>query len=59
MSIASGVGKMEIDRMGCVLTEATLENLEDIWAVKRGLLTAEQVRRVSIAVAELQVAAQS
>jgi clan AA aspartic protease len=34
--------------MGRVLTEATLENLEDLWAVKRGLLTAEQVRQITV-----------
>lgn len=34
--------------MGRVLTEATIENLEDLWAVKRGLLAAEQVRRITV-----------
>ncbi len=34
--------------MGRVLTEATLENLEDLWAVKHGLLTPEQVRSVIV-----------
>jgi predicted aspartyl protease len=34
--------------MGRVLTEATIENLEDLWAVKRGLLAAEQVRRITL-----------
>ena len=34
--------------MGRVLTEATLENLEDLWAVKRGLLPPEQVRRIQV-----------
>lgn len=39
---------MESTEMGRVLTEATIENLEDLWAVKRGLMQAEQVRRVTI-----------
>lgn len=37
------------DTMGRVVTEATLENMEDLWAVKRGLLRAEQVRRIDVA----------
>jgi predicted aspartyl protease len=40
---------METNAMGRVLTEATIENLEDLWAVKRGLLPAEQVRRIVVA----------
>jgi predicted aspartyl protease len=39
---------MEIDLMGRVLTEATIENLEDLWAAKRGLLPAKEVRRVTV-----------
>lgn len=39
---------METATMGRVLTEATIENLEDLWAVKRGLLAAEQVRRITV-----------
>src|SRR5439155_18214476 len=39
---------METATMGRVLTEATIENLEDQWAVKRGLLPADQARRVVI-----------
>jgi predicted aspartyl protease len=35
---------METEFMGRVLTEATIENLEDLWAVKRGLLPADQAR---------------
>ncbi len=35
--------------MGRVLTEATIENLEDLWAVKRGLLPSEQARRITVA----------
>lgn len=34
--------------MGRVLTEATIENLEDLWAEKQGLRTPEQVRRVVV-----------
>jgi predicted aspartyl protease len=40
---------MGTDVMGRVRTEATIENLEDLWAVKRGLLTPEQVRRIIVA----------
>ena len=39
---------MGTDTMGRVLTEATIESLEDLWAVKRGLLPADQVRRVTV-----------
>ena len=31
--------------MDRVLAEATIENLEDLWAAKRGLLSPEEVRR--------------
>lgn len=34
--------------MGRVITEATIENLEDLWAVKRGLLGADQARRIVV-----------
>ena len=40
---------MERQTMGRVLTEATIENLEDLWAVKRGLLAPEQARRIMVA----------
>src|SRR5208337_887594 len=40
---------MEIQTMGRVLTEATMENLEDLWALKRGLIAPEQARRITIA----------
>ena len=40
---------MEIETMGRVLTEATIENLEDLWAVKRGLLAPGQVRQITVA----------
>jgi len=39
---------IQADMMGRVVTEATIENLEDVWAVKRGRLTADQVRRLTI-----------
>jgi predicted aspartyl protease len=39
---------METTLMGRVLTEATIENLEDLWAVKRGRIPAEEARRVSV-----------
>lgn len=34
--------------MGRVLTEATIENLEDQWAVRRGMLPPEQARRIEV-----------
>lgn len=34
--------------MGRVLTEAALENPEDVWAEKQGLRTPDQVRRVTV-----------
>ena len=34
--------------MGRVITEATMDSLEDLWAFKRGLITADQVRSVSV-----------
>jgi predicted aspartyl protease len=34
--------------MGRVVVEATIENLEDLWAVRRGALSADQVRRVVV-----------
>ncbi len=39
---------METDALGRVLAEVTIENMEDLWAVKRGLLPADQVRRVTV-----------
>ena len=39
---------METETMGRVLTEATIENLEDLWAVKRGLIPADQARRIDV-----------
>ena len=34
--------------MGRVLTEATIENLEDLWASNKGLIPADQVRRAIV-----------
>jgi predicted aspartyl protease len=39
---------METATMGRVLTEATIENLKDLWDAQRGLLPAEQARRVTV-----------
>ncbi len=39
---------LEPDTMGRVLTEATIENLEDLWAAKRGLLPPQEVRRIVV-----------
>lgn len=40
---------METLTVGRVLTEATIENLKDLWAVEQGLRPPEQARRVTIA----------
>jgi predicted aspartyl protease len=39
---------METALMGRVMTEATIENLEDLWAVRRGLMPANEGRRISV-----------
>lgn len=39
---------METGTMGRVLTEATIESLKDLWDVQRGMLPAEQARRVTV-----------
>jgi predicted aspartyl protease len=39
---------LEPETMGRVLTEATIENLQDLWAVKQGLKTPDQARRVVV-----------
>jgi predicted aspartyl protease len=39
---------MENTDMGRVLTEATVENLQDLWDAKRGLLPSDQVRRITV-----------
>ncbi|MCR4412025.1 MAG: aspartyl protease family protein [Thermoguttaceae bacterium] len=40
---------METPSIGRVVTEALLENLEDLWAQDRGLLSPDQVRRLTVA----------
>jgi len=39
---------METTTVGRVLTEATIENLKDLWAVEQGLKTSEQARCVTV-----------
>jgi predicted aspartyl protease len=39
---------METNTMGRVLVEAILESLEDLWALKKGLITPDQVRRIIV-----------
>lgn len=39
---------METATMGRVLTEATIENLKDLWDAQRGLIAAEQARRITV-----------
>src|SRR4051794_32739758 len=39
---------MESDVMGRVVTESTIENLEDLWAERRGSCTSDQVRAARI-----------
>jgi len=39
---------METETMGRVTTEATLENLEDLWAAKRGLIDPGAIRRLVV-----------
>ena len=34
--------------MGRVLTDATIESIEDLWAVTRGLLPPEQARKIEV-----------
>ena len=38
-----------MDNMGRVTVEITVENLGDVWAVRRGALSTEQARRVVVA----------
>ena len=39
---------METITMGRVVTEATIENLEDLWRERRGTIPPDQVRRVMV-----------
>src|SRR5579884_759428 len=43
-----GGAVMESSVVGRVLTEATIENLKDVWEVERGLMPAEQARRLVV-----------
>jgi predicted aspartyl protease len=38
----------ELNEMGRVQTEATIANLKDLWAAERGLISPDEVRRVTI-----------
>jgi len=40
---------METGTLGRVLTEATIENLKDLWAVESGMKPPEQARRLTVA----------
>jgi predicted aspartyl protease len=40
---------MQTASMGRVVTEAIIENIEDLWAVKRGLIKDENVRKITVA----------
>jgi predicted aspartyl protease len=46
--IAKEAKTMEIETMGRVLTEATIESLKDLWDAERGLKPGDQVRRVTV-----------
>jgi hypothetical protein len=39
---------METEAMGRVLTEATIENMGDLWMAQKGLLPPDQVHRVTL-----------
>ncbi len=39
---------METETMGRVLTEATIENLADLWDAERGRIAPEDVRRITV-----------
>ena len=39
---------MEPEPVGRVLTEARIENLKDVWDVRRGLMAADQARSVTV-----------
>ncbi len=39
---------MELEPVGRVLTEARIESLEDLWAVKQGIRTPDQARSVTV-----------
>ena len=39
---------MEPETMGRVLTEATIENMGDLWAAEQGLIPQDQIRRLAV-----------
>jgi predicted aspartyl protease len=39
---------VETETVGRVMTEATIESLEDLWAEKRGLCTHDQIRSITL-----------
>lgn len=39
---------MEPDEMGRTVTEATIENLQDLWDAERGLMPSEHIRGVTV-----------
>ncbi len=39
---------MEPEPVGRVLTEARIENLKDLWDVRRGILNADQARSLTV-----------
>jgi predicted aspartyl protease len=39
---------MGIETMGKVTTEATLENAGDVWAIRQGLISPDQLRRIEV-----------
>jgi predicted aspartyl protease len=50
---------MESELMGRVTTEATIENLADLWQAQRGSLPMDQVRRVQVSDALVDTGATS
>ena len=50
---------MENDLMGRVLTEATIQNLEDLWSVQKGQLAPDQARQITVADALVDTGATS
>lgn len=48
---------METIGMGRVLTEAKVENLEDLWAAKRGMVSDADVRRIVVGDALVDIGA--
>ena len=43
------------ETMGRVLTEATIENLKDLWDAERGSLPPEKVRRITVPLENLDL----